>query len=794
MATIGKTRFGIAPWLPNTGFVNFALDGTTDGIGTVFQAEVGLTITQVGVRQGVVTGTAPTYKIGFQGIGADGNPNGTWEGGGSEQSTTFTPTAGNDGTFQWFTLDNAKTVTRGEFLALVVEYSSGTINTSNHCTFTLATRKFGLGSELFPYGITESAGVWTKDDDGPIYGYRSSTATYGQVINDETVLTIDDDATPDESGLAFTMPSGACTSYQVVGLYGFLDWDGGTGDTLTYSLYQDTTLLQQSTLVGERTSSVSNELYWLIFDETTLSSLSPGTEYILALKSSSTTAAINLITTDYPVAQDATGSAFKLQKFSPRRAERTDSGAWSFNATIVPDLSPLVIDLVTSAGVEITPDNGDLALSATAPTRVSASLRNPTQANLSLSAVAPTKTRTSTALPSQGDLALSATAPTRLTSSLRAVPVAALVLSSFAPTVLTPRTISPASGDLSLSSQAPSRAIGHVANPPQANLALDTQAPTRLNASVRLPAAGDLVLDTQAPTITGDTQISPPQANLILDAQAPTRLTASLRLPAAADLTLSTVAPSVSGATSIAPPSADLLLSSTAPTRINTSVRLPGVADLALSSTAPTRTISSVRLPGAANLALSSTIPTRVTASSRLPAAANLTLSSVAPSVGESISISPPSADLALSATAPTRLSASVRLPAAADLTLSTVAPSVGGAVNITPAAGDLVLSSAAPTRSNASTRLPAVGNITLSSVAPLRVVSSLRVPGAVDLVLSATAPVVGGSVTISPAAGSLTLTSTAPSVLSAQLVALSQYTWDVLFLSRAWDVEMRRV
>lgn len=257
----------------------------------------------------------------------------------------------------------------------------------------------------------------------------------------------------------------------------------------------------------------------------------------------------------------------------------------------------------------------------------------PPQGNLTLSATAPARLTASNRLPSAGDLALSSTAPSRVTGSNRL----------------------PAAGDLTLSSTAPTVQVGgdKVISPPQANLVLSATAPARVLASNRLPAQADLALSSTAPSRVTDSARAVPQANLALSATAPARQTASNRLPAAANLTLSSTAPTVDVSGGIVVPQGDLTLSTTAPTRTVDHIRVVPQANLTLSGTAPTIGQGISISPPSANLTLSATAPARVNASQRLPAAGNLTLSTTAPTVGGDRTISPATAQLVLSSTAP---------------------------------------------------------------------------------------------------------------------------------------------
>jgi hypothetical protein len=134
--------FDIANGGGSVSFTNFTINssaGTADIVVWCFQADTTDAITDLGFRYGARTGTPPTYRISLQGASTSGiGPDGTVLGGGSPASQTFTPPADTsiNGLWQWKTLANSYTPTRGQFLCSVIEYSSGTIDGSNNSSFT----------------------------------------------------------------------------------------------------------------------------------------------------------------------------------------------------------------------------------------------------------------------------------------------------------------------------------------------------------------------------------------------------------------------------------------------------------------------------------------------------------------------------------------------------------------------------------------------------------------------------------------------------------------------------------
>lgn len=267
------------------GVTNMSLDQTTDALEVIFQAREAATITRLGVRLASITGTTPTYRISLQGVDASGNPDGTVKGGGSPASATFSPSSLGwaAGSWNWITLDNSFAIARGDFLSLVVDYSSGTVDGSNFAALSGASgfaTAYGL-----PYWILNNAGSRSRQNSIALFGYGSSSKAYGFPCNGGTSQSI---STTTEAALKFTVPSGWSSTMTVVGLR-VLVGAITAARTVNITLYDgggagDTTALQtvawdSDAFQGAGASRIG-EFY---FDETTLSTLTVGNTYRLAL-------------------------------------------------------------------------------------------------------------------------------------------------------------------------------------------------------------------------------------------------------------------------------------------------------------------------------------------------------------------------------------------------------------------------------------------------------------------------------------------------------------------------------
>lgn len=286
MANARMIKIGL-PWPARTSpaFTTFALNQTTDQIETIFQAPAAIVISRLGFRFSIRTGTPPTYKISLQGVDTSGNADNTIKGGGSPASTTFTPPADStwQNTWRWLNLDNSYTCARGEYLAWVIAYSSGTIDASNLATFVCAINNSGSVTN-FPYTIQNDAGSRTRLTQIAEFGYGSSSQAYGTPLLSAQSQSI---TSTTEAGIAWTLTSGWGSTYQVVGVRFHATL--AAGKTLTATIYTatgvgDTTVLQQVTLDTDFNAATATAGWFEIyFDETTLSTLSYGTAYRLSL-------------------------------------------------------------------------------------------------------------------------------------------------------------------------------------------------------------------------------------------------------------------------------------------------------------------------------------------------------------------------------------------------------------------------------------------------------------------------------------------------------------------------------
>lgn len=328
-----------------TGAGTHIIDASTDQVEFIFASETTDAITHLGVRVSAVT-SPPVLIISLQGVDASGVPDGTIKGGGSPASATFTPAAG----WTWVALANSYTPTnRGEVLAIVVAYSSGTVGASN--TATLYLGYSGINWK-FPYAIGNNAGARTLSTTGwPVFGYRTASARYGTpVVAPATVAYNSGTGTADEYGMKFTVPTSLCYSYKIRGIRAFNVWAaGGTSIVILYSgtttaasdstgATSETTKQQTVTYDHDHVVAVSGGPTYIFFDEASLVTLYAGATYRLTIQPQTA----NSTTAQYiDVAETSDWQAYRHGEDVGQSTRLNDSGNFTDNT-----LRRLVMELI----------------------------------------------------------------------------------------------------------------------------------------------------------------------------------------------------------------------------------------------------------------------------------------------------------------------------------------------------------------------------------------------------------------------------------------------------------------
>jgi hypothetical protein len=325
------------------------LNQSTDALEFICSLDTVDPITHIYVRLTSITGTSPTLRASIQGVDGSGNPDGTIKGGGSPSSMTFNPTslgwAANSG--HWLQLDNAYTpANHGEMVALVIDYSSGTIDGSNFVTFS---NGFSVVLSGLPYAISNDAGSRTKASANPIFGYRTASARYGMPLKSLTTLgNFNSGSGTNEYGILFSLPSAWSDTYKIKGLQWMPTLTAAGVSTLR--LYDggaagDTTVLQNVTMDSDHSQGTGAHSQKIYFDEATLSTLTYGNSYRLSIAPD----AVNINMTYMEVEESADfgawdyGTNFQLTQRS--------GGNWTDTATRrLVNFGPIVDSITEAAG------------------------------------------------------------------------------------------------------------------------------------------------------------------------------------------------------------------------------------------------------------------------------------------------------------------------------------------------------------------------------------------------------------------------------------------------------------
>jgi hypothetical protein len=346
MATLIRQDWGLMEesGFLNGGFTSLALNEATDQIEYIFQAQQALVVSRLGFRYNLRAGTPPTYKISLQGVDGSGRADGTIKGGGTPASATFTPPASTawDATWQWVNLDNTFTIARGDLLAVVIIYSSGTVDASNNSQFTAAHGTFRAQGGL-PYAVTFNAtgSVTSRATGLACIGYGSTTVAAGYPIGTQTNVAINSGTSPNEIALFFTVPSGLANTVQVAGAR---LWCSSLVAATTHKLIlydtNGTSVLQTVTFDSDHIVATTNQVMEIYFTDATLASLQVGSTYRLAVQPQAATN-IGIVTYDFGAAADqAAWPGGQSMQYSSKTA-----GVWTELATRRPMIIPLLADI-----------------------------------------------------------------------------------------------------------------------------------------------------------------------------------------------------------------------------------------------------------------------------------------------------------------------------------------------------------------------------------------------------------------------------------------------------------------
>jgi hypothetical protein len=256
-----------------------SINSTSSSFAAFFMAQEDVTITHLGASYSLRTGTPPTQRISLRHAEDDG-----LVGAGILASKTFTPPADTswDGTFQWIELLNPYSADRGEKLVMVLEYISGAVSNSNRSRYFVNIGASRLQSGHYPYGVTNN-GSQVRSGNAPIFGYKSSSRSYGLPLKSISELTVN---SPGEAGLRFLLDRGFGSTFRLLGASWLGRLSSTSGQTVSLVLY-DASGDELHRIVKDADQAYSTTSHdhdhSMFFDDATLEELEFGQEYFLVL-------------------------------------------------------------------------------------------------------------------------------------------------------------------------------------------------------------------------------------------------------------------------------------------------------------------------------------------------------------------------------------------------------------------------------------------------------------------------------------------------------------------------------
>lgn len=324
-------------WMPGgTGSVNFTnqtMNALGDKIGIAFTLEEDATIVNILVRQGASVTYNGTVRVGIQTVSATtGINSGTWVGGASNYVDITSWNSANNGTFLVVTPTSQMSLTAGTPYMVVAEVTSAPTAGNTLTMTSIYSQIVQRGG--YPYFINQTTtSISSKGDNSLLgcFGLRSSTKTYGFPYEAVFSAAINIDSNPDEWGMAFTMPTSVCKSYELSMWEPYLSYSGTTDTTFDVVIYQGTTALQTSSFDTAQMQGYNRNMRHSLVMSGTPATLTSGVEYIVALKPTTTT---SLTIFGYTFA--TSGDKTSLGGLNLKNYSRVNGGAWSDTTTRVP--------------------------------------------------------------------------------------------------------------------------------------------------------------------------------------------------------------------------------------------------------------------------------------------------------------------------------------------------------------------------------------------------------------------------------------------------------------------------
>lgn len=232
-----------------------SLNSTTTAVMWAIQARTAGAVSGFRFTYGARTGTPPTYVARIETLDASGNPSGTDAGGASPTAVTFTPPASTawDNTIRSLTFANSWTPTAGQLYAIVIRYSSGTVNVSNFSSFATTNTTSGHDPTArgFPYHSTTSNGTtWTKIATSGVICWVEGGVLVGTPMQ-SVYGTLTSATNGHRSAAYFTLPASLGSTYEIHGV-DIAGKAAGAGATCTLKLWDSSfNVLRSITIDGD---------------------------------------------------------------------------------------------------------------------------------------------------------------------------------------------------------------------------------------------------------------------------------------------------------------------------------------------------------------------------------------------------------------------------------------------------------------------------------------------------------------------------------------------------------------
>lgn len=325
---------------------NTTLDAAGEYDGFVMVAKEDMTISHVGWRSGVATGS-PVVEVRIETVNtSDGLPSGTlWNRNGTGANPNVTSGTISSTTWNLHALTNAAIILKGEAFAVLLKYSSGTsVQVHGASRGLLHSSNVGLPYRVVNTGTPTASAIGAATS--LVYALGSSSTTFYQIpqlipISNTGSTTLSSTGTFRAACLRFQVPF-KCRASGI----SFADSSYAITDDFSVGIYNDAGTELNNSLTAFDSSFRFNAVPWVYLDNKV--ELSPSTWYRAVVQADTTGGPgiynFSIQSTDYAMAVP-NGLYAQL-------GTRDSGGAWTDTATTIPNIDILIdqLDDGTSSG------------------------------------------------------------------------------------------------------------------------------------------------------------------------------------------------------------------------------------------------------------------------------------------------------------------------------------------------------------------------------------------------------------------------------------------------------------